>query len=495
MGKIRSIIRKVQNKFEKKREHHLIKKEIGRKVELSVADLIRCNSRNGELFRYDIVVRYLAVSEYQNGSDRGFALYREMQEKRKGAGFSVDAEERFKALIKSYDETGYDKESRILLDRNLRLIDGSHRIAMALYYGYKNISALIIDSEHPVSYSIDWFVETGFSPEDIEWVISTGKKLINSVMAPFSCVIWAPAASLAVSIVKDLSFFGEVQSVKKYTYRPDEYKNVVRAIYAIDDIEKWKIEKKIDYMEPHGTSIIAVDLSITNPAYRIKTSSGLPLSTVGEGIKRSVRSKYKSKIDNYFFDIVLHIGDNIYQSEYMREVLDSKIDFVEMVSILNQYNYAFVKIDVPYMPLDFPEHIPIGKDADILCSSEDVQDLIKEVIEMCRKYKDYNIVVIHEAAGTRLRIQWGRVLVYQVDIAYEIQGLESSFVEDALSTRQQHGMYYTLDPRYEYIYRVNTFRKNMSKSYHKDYLKEHMKDFDYDLLKKYCDCEVEDLIR
>lgn len=493
MGKLKKAVRRVEKSVKRRRENHLIRKEKGRKAEVAIADLLSCNSKNAT-FRYDIVVRYLAVSEYQKGSDRGFVLYRKMQDRRMGDGFSKGAEKRFKALIRSYDEKGYDRDSYILVDRNLGLIDGSHRMAMALYYGYKNINVLIVDSDHPVEYSIDWFIENGFTEDECKWIVETGETLLRQVQVPFSCVIWAPAAGMADRIVKDLGFFGTVSNVKRFSYRPGEYQNVVRVIYAIDDIERWKIEKKLSYMKNYKPELVSVDLTIPDPAYRIKGATGLPLSTVGERIKRAIRSKYKAEIKDYFFDIILHIGDNMYQSEYMRDVFENRIDMAGITDILNRYTYAFVKTEVPYMPEDFPKHIPVGKDADILCRKEDAEAMIREVEAVCRSYKDYTLVKIPEEAGTRIRMQWGRVLVYQVDISYGAEGLADAFVPDALAARKDAGGYYILDPKYEYIYRMQAYRKKKTKQHHKVYLKEHKKDYDAELAGRYIDCTPEQLL-
>ena len=494
MGKIKKAVRRVQKSVTRRRENHLIKAEKGRKAEMAIADILSCNSKNAT-FRYDIVVRYLAVSEYHKGSDRGFVLYRKMQDQRMGDGFSKGAEKRFKALIRSYDEKGYDRSSCIILDRNLGLIDGSHRMAMALYYGYPNINVLIVDSEHAVEYSIDWFIEHGFTEEECRWIVETGDLLMRRVQVPFSCVIWSPAADMADRIVKDLEFFGKVSDVKRYTYQPGEYQNVVRAIYAIDDIEKWKIEKKLSYMKSYSPELVSVNLTLEDPAYRVKAATNLPLSTVGERIKRCIRAKYKTEVKDYFFDIILHIGDNMYQSEYMRDVFENRINMQEIVDILNRYSYAFVKTEVPYMPADYPKHIPVGKDADILCRKEDAEAIITDVTKACEKYRDYTLKVIPEDAGTRIRMQWGRVLIYQIDISYAAEGLAESFVSDALEARKDAGGYYILDPKYEYIYRMQAYRKKKTKVHHREYLKEHQAEYDAALAKKYIDCTPEELLQ
>ena len=486
---------RVKGKTRHIREQYLIRHEKGRKAELSIADLLNLYSRNGELLRCDIAVRYLAVKEYHEGSDRGFDLYRKMQDKRRGDGYSETAVKQFRELIDSYDKNGYDRESRILLDRKLGLIDGSHRIALAIYYGYRNISALIVDTDHPVPYSIDWFVANGFTEEETEWIAEAGRELVRNAAVPFSCVIWAPAAPMADRIIRDLKLFGTVQDVRRYHYEQTEYRNIVRAIYAIDDIEKWKIEKKLEYMDRYGTDIVAVDLLIDDPAYRIKGKTGLPLSTVGERVKKALRTKYRAEISDYYFDIILHIGDNMYQGEYMRNVLAPQVDMPELVGIFNKYRYVLVKTDVPYMPPEFPERIPVGKDADVICAAEDAPELIREVTEACGRYRDYNRIVINEAHGTRIRLQWGKALIYQIDISWQIPGMDDAFTEEMVASARPRGGYMIPGAKYEYVYRAYAYLKRKGKTHHLAYLKNHREDCDPELLKRTCGCTAEELLQ
>lgn len=324
MNVFQRVPKKMIRMFQQKRNSYLIKKKRGKKIKISISDLLYCNSKNGRLLRLDIIVRYLAAKSYFEGTDDGWELYRRMQDARMGKGFSVGAEERFRKLLHSYEENGYDDSSCILLDSNLGLIDGSHRIALALYHGYSTISALVMDFCHPVAYSFDWFIGNGFTIAEVKHIIATGQELLRSVQKPLSCVIWSPAVPFVEEIIQDLGMFGEVTGTKKFEYRSEEYKNIVRAIYAIDDIEKWKIEKKLEYMAEYAPELWSVDLLLTDPQFRRKEKTGKPLSVVGEQIKKAIRNKYQGRIDNYFFDIILHIGDNMYQSEYMRTIFARK---------------------------------------------------------------------------------------------------------------------------------------------------------------------------
>lgn len=326
MSVIAKISRKIGQKFKSSKSARLIRNKDGKKVELSVADLLICNSTTTELLRYDIIAYYMAIKDYKNDGVLESDIYLKMLSKKyNSTDKSKNDINQLKTLIESYDKNGYDNESRILLDKNLGIIDGTKRVALALFYGYKTISAIIVDTYYPTRFSIDWFIENNFNKNEIETLTQTGSNVMKEIAEPLSCVIWAPAVSLADEIIEDLKFYGTVCSQKLIEMNEEEYVKTVRDIYAIDDIAEWKIEKKIEYMKGTGTNLVAVDLLPFNPNYRIKKTSGLPLSTVGERIKRALRTKYKTRIDNYFYDIILHIGDNIYQSDYMRKVMNEDL--------------------------------------------------------------------------------------------------------------------------------------------------------------------------
>lgn len=403
----RKLVKKVRKKALSVRKIILVKIGSGKKAELSVADIIFNNSSHGELLRCDIIVRYLAVEEYYGKNDYGFSMYEKMQAARLDDDRAKSAVRKFKELIRSYDENGYDKNSRIILDRNLELIDGSHRLALALYHGITDINAQIINIVEDIEYSIDWFISNGFSSDEVDRIVAKYQTIMQAVNKPFSCILWSPAKEFKDEIINDLEIYGDVISVKDYRFSKEEYKNTVRAVYAIDDIEKWKIEKKLEHMEKYSPECVAVDLRFSNPEYRIKRATGLLLSKRGERVKKTIRDKYRTRIDDYFFDIIIHIGDNIYQSDYMRCVLEPGIEFKDMLVILDKYPYALAKVDVPYMPKEFPDKIPVGKDVDVLCHKEDIGKIKKEMVDLIRTYKEYDLVIKETPQGLKLRIVKG----------------------------------------------------------------------------------------
>ena len=453
-------------------------------------------SNYGELLRCDIIVRLLAIENHYGLNDYGFDLYRKMQNARVGEGYDSRAIPEFEKLIESYDHNGYDKESGIVVDQHFNLIDGSHRMAMALFHHIPFITANIVNSKHPVEYSIDWFFMNGFSSDEINLIVRKYKSILEQVNKEFSCIIWAPAQKVVEEIISDLKVYGNVDSVTSRSFTQGEYDNIVRIVYSIDDIEKWKIEKKIEHMHGYEPIVTCVDISFIDPAFRQKSSTGLLISGMAERVKKAIRGKYKDQIENYFFDIILHIGDNIYQSSFMRSIFDYDFDFREIVSILNKYKYAFVKVDVPYMPASFPDRIPVGKDADILCDENDIGRIETEIRESISRYSQYRIVFVKEDHGVRIRLQQGDTLFYQIDISSRIDSDKGFFVQNALEGRKltEKG-YYILAPEYEFVYRAISLYKNPEKQHHRDYLKNHIDDYESNIFNDYCNFQLDEIMR
>ena len=80
-------------------------------------------------------------------------------------------EENFKALIKSFEKNGFIDEYPITLNEDFKLLDGSHRIALALYFNIEYVTITMKEKNfnmHPPRYDIKWFEENGFNEEVIQ---------------------------------------------------------------------------------------------------------------------------------------------------------------------------------------------------------------------------------------------------------------------------------------------------------------------------------------
>ena len=486
---IRTFSRKLVKKANFLLADVLSKNNIGSKKNLNLSDVFFMQFDKRELRRYDIVVRYLAVEQYYGKNNVGFDLYRKMQDARVHPGYGEKAVGQFRDLIASYEERGYDSSSYIVLDRTLSLIDGSHRIALQIYHGISNIKALVMPTRNEVDYTIDWFFKKGFTDSDIDLIIAKGRELTEKMNQCFSCVIWSPAVGLSEDILRDLSYFGTVCGVKRYDCIPGEYQNIVKAIYAVDDIARWKIDKKLEHMRQQAPSLISVDLRLDFPDFRLKKATGMPLSRIGERTKKALRSRYKDRIENYFFDVILHISDNYQQADYMHRVFEPNIELPEILEALSDYGYALAKTESPYYPKEFPKRIPVGKDLDIICLEKDCGAIKELLLSFVKDRPDYELRVTDGQSGFHIRCEKQGKLIFLFDVTWEMEGLSGDFTNDAIMHREKYGGYMRLSREYEYVYRAVTYKKNRGKKHHLDYLREYRAYADLPLLKKYANMD------
>ena len=137
-----------------------------------------CRQQFGEEPRLDIIVRILAIEEYYGANNYGFELYNKMMDKRIREDYSIYAERRFKELIKSFENEGYDESSEIFVDNELHLIDGAHRLALAVYHEKPKVCIRIFDKKQNVQYGPKWF-SNYFNASELELIINKYEHVMN----------------------------------------------------------------------------------------------------------------------------------------------------------------------------------------------------------------------------------------------------------------------------------------------------------------------------
>lgn len=276
--------------------------------------------KSGKFNRYDTIVRYLAVGEHLGGNDFGFKLYRKMQESR---GCLKGSEERFRRLIDSIVENGFDECSVLPVGKNQELVDGSHRLALALYFDEKLIPLKLNRYSYDIAYGIDWFKKNDFTNDEIKVIEDTKEKIFYEKGIYFQVILWPPINKYFDEIKDSLS--NKYKIINNYTLDLNEnLRSFVFDVYSSDDIDDWKIEKKLSGFENYGNVITVIELEIANPRFRRKGANNHYISQEVEDIKKEYRARYQNKIDNYFYDIIMHIGDNYHHTREIAKVLEKE---------------------------------------------------------------------------------------------------------------------------------------------------------------------------
>ncbi|MFI3331555.1 MAG: hypothetical protein R3Y38_07090 [Rikenellaceae bacterium] len=478
-GEFKIIYRKL---FKKKKIKHIL---------IDTRELYLHHNKHNEFSRYDMIVRYLAIENYYNKNDYGFDLYRKMQARRVGDKDLEQRVEIFKKLIESVSEKGFTKESSIILDSKLILDDGSHRFAASLYFKDYVIPARVYRSRpKKLDYSIKWFKVNGFTPEEIKILEDKNKEISEKVQVPFVCTLWSPAQEYFEQITQNLSAWGEVVGVKDFELDKSSYEKLVKGIYAVDDIASWKINYKLEKMKTSSSyKIRAVNLKLSASDFRLKKLNLSTLSVECEDIKSVIRTSYKKNIKDYFHDIIIHIGDNYRQNIFIDKLFhfnEFKID--SLVEDIANFNYVFLKFDAPYMPEDFPQHFPLGKDIDILCHSrEDYEGVCEKILQIANQECQFKLRVVKKDNGakTLFRIELEQTLIFQFDVSYNVDSFDDEFVKGLFARRTKQKGYYLPYISDELIIRLKEFKANDSKTHHKEFIEKNISDLNSSDCDKY----------
>lgn len=464
-------------------------KNAGRKKVVSIMDILLSNVKNGELLRLDVVVGYMAIEGYYNGKKDWDVLYKKMLGTQSADILLQEAESVRK---------GINFETRVLLDKDFNIISGIEQLAAVLYNHKEQIPVRIFHISEKADYSIHWLMARGFSNDELKGVLDRANELMSyeRLKNRMVAVIWNTVAKYKDEIKEDIGLLQrsniDVKDVSCIAFRHrEDYENMVRRIYSVDDVEEWKIEKKIEHMKNYNPEMMLLELDIKDPQFRIKSLSHMPTSAIGEQLKYALRNRYKGRVDDYYFDIVFHMADNYTQSGFINGLIFHNIKMEEIVFILGNYKYAFMKVNSPGVPKEFPTRIPVGKDIDVLIRKEDAIDIKNNIIAYLENVLNdtLQIRVASDNYSMAIRIEMYDRLIFQIDLVFAHFRLDDTYIIDALNRRRCitcSQSYYVLSNEDEYLYRLVAFRENPRKRHHFEYLVSKYKDYSKEALKQYC---------
>lgn len=156
-------------------------------TDIKIRDIV-CRQENEN---YYFAVRYLAIEEYFKKNDYGYKVYLQAMRLQCEEKTAYRRLEKFCELIGNWAGVGYQTNSPILIDENYRLIDGTHRICLALYFKQEIIKGIIFPaSEHfyEIAKETDFLpesmlVDAGLEREQIDVIKKTQIRIRERVMS------------------------------------------------------------------------------------------------------------------------------------------------------------------------------------------------------------------------------------------------------------------------------------------------------------------------
>lgn len=292
-------------------------------IRISPALLLAFQYEKKEFSRKDIIIRYLALKDkFIDNDSKGLPLYEKlMSERYKEKPFHNKLEESLDGVYQDMKTNGFNNDFPIPVNSCFKLLDGSHRLAAAIINGIKEVPITVLPTRNKVPFTTQLLKQYKFEAEELALIQKTENELFLNLGVYFPVIIWPTAQHLKNEIENDFGF--ETKFKFELDLNSDEFTAFVKEIYKIDDIADWKVDKKLEAMTSEQNKISVIFIDFLLPDYRKKSSNQILISKTGEKLKEHIRTKYKPKIENYIYDIIIHTGDNYIHSKKIVEITRS----------------------------------------------------------------------------------------------------------------------------------------------------------------------------
>lgn len=115
-------------------------------MEINISEILKTCRRDER-----IAVRLAAIEQYEGKNTFGYEYYKRAQMMHCAEHTAGQRLQQFKELMADWKENGYRKEYPLSLNRACEVIDGNHRLALAVYYHQTSILCNIYPTEIPLT--------------------------------------------------------------------------------------------------------------------------------------------------------------------------------------------------------------------------------------------------------------------------------------------------------------------------------------------------------
>lgn len=125
---------------------------------------------------YRIAIRHMAIEQYLGKNSIGFGMYVRAQALHSCNQTARERLTEFCKLIDKWQTYGYDEHRPVFINSDYEIIDGTHRVALAVYYHMKQVTCDIFPNHISVSklhgkeamLTKEELLKGGFRPDEIE---------------------------------------------------------------------------------------------------------------------------------------------------------------------------------------------------------------------------------------------------------------------------------------------------------------------------------------
>lgn len=295
-------------------------------LRIPTRDFITMQTYFSHRFRSWVMAVHVLYLEYLDGkNDVGLDFEKKLMVSIYGSADLLKQNEK----INNLRQKRWDEVEPLDVDRDMRLIEGAMRLAIAYYDGADFINVRCSDYLliWRYVYGRDFLLSLGFSGKELAVVEKKVTEILEDCRYLNTCIIWPPARNMYEELQKALTEYA-TDNITIHDYWDtmmsfEELKGFIEMAYKKDDALTWAIKMKSEFM--HKASQVADDkypmrfvrLRMQNPDYIVKPVSGQPYSQESLRCKETLRTIFKNKVEFYERDVVIHISDNYLQSQYL----------------------------------------------------------------------------------------------------------------------------------------------------------------------------------
>ena len=135
-------------------------------------------------------------------------------------------------------------------------------------------------------------------------------------------VLWPPAAPLFDQIIEYISNQYEILSFEVITIHDEKFEDFIHELYEIDFANLRKVALKIDHLLSSPLyNLGIVKVRIPKPTIIVQDAlNRVRCDSIGD-LKDKIRKKYRKKIPNYIYDVIVHSTEVDYQNKKVSKIL------------------------------------------------------------------------------------------------------------------------------------------------------------------------------
>lgn len=187
-----------------------------KEVEVAVGDII-LKSPFPDFILFLVASRHLDAKRYVTGEDVSFKYMNGISYKAHGTKHSPEKGiKQFVNLIDSFHEKGYDSNSFLVMDRDLNLDNGTHRLALCLLNGIYTVKAKVLRRKALVNRTVDWYYKTDLDSTFLREISDEYNRIYDELIAKghsFICRVEGEVKAIADDLKNDLSVLSGCSNV------------------------------------------------------------------------------------------------------------------------------------------------------------------------------------------------------------------------------------------------------------------------------------------